>query len=140
MSSPLWLHSLTVITISSSVMITIIATGVSMAAACCREATNPKQVLLGLNFYGNDYVMPAGSRSLLGHEYMEILKIFDPALTWDKKSKEHMVEYTKDGLRHTVYYPSLVSIQKRLDLAEKYGLGISIWEIGQGLDYFYDLL
>lgn len=99
-------------------------------------------MLLGLNFYGNDYLMPSGGRPLLGHEYIELLKQHDPTLIWNnvQRTKEHVFDYSKTGMHHEVYYPSLDSIQQRLDLAKQYGLGISIWEIGQGLDFFYELL
>ena len=35
---------------------------------------------------------------------------------------------------HTVYYPT------RIALAKKVKCGIAVWELGQGLDYFFDLL
>lgn len=106
----------------------------------CRQSVKPEQVLLGLNFYGNDYIQPFGGGPIIGHEYLSLLKTHDPIIRWDQKTKEHIFDYAAGNEAHEVYYPTKASIQKRLDLAHKYGLGISIWELGQGLDHFYDLL
>jgi chitinase domain-containing protein 1 len=47
----------------------------------------------------------------------------------------------QDGnLRHTVYYPTPAALEARVKLAEQLGAGLSIWELGQGMDSFLDLL
>lgn len=46
----------------------------------------------------------------------------------------------ENGMRHTVYYPTPAALAARIQLAEQLGVGLSIWELGQGMDSFLDLL
>lgn len=98
------------------------------------------KILLGLNFYGNDF-SPAGGGPILGPRYLEVLrKHKNQKLSWESTAAEHSFKYNSAGFEHVVFYPTLKSIQERLNLARELGVGVSVWEIGQGLDYFYDLL
>ncbi|KAK7338042.1 hypothetical protein VNO77_18639 [Canavalia gladiata] len=100
-------------------------------------------ILLGINFYGNDFSLSkdAGGGAIIGRDYLALLEKHRPVLQWDENSGEHFFLYTDDeDTRHAVFYPSLKSISLRLEEARSWGCGISIWEIGQGLDYFFDLL
>ena len=39
-----------------------------------------------------------------------------------------------------VYFPSLTSLEQRTVLAYEYDAGVSIWDLGQGLNYFSRVL
>lgn len=104
------------------------------------KTTSPirKKLLIGMNMYGYDYT-PSGGGPITGDQYMEILTKNKPKLIWDDGSAEHYLEYKAGPGRNRVFYPTLMSIKKRVEQLAKMNTGISIWEIGQGLDYFYDL-
>ncbi|GLT46651.1 hypothetical protein SLA2020_203940 [Shorea laevis] len=101
------------------------------------------KIFLGINFYGNDFTLSGGSGGgpIIGRDYISLLEKHKPALQWEKNSGEHFFLYSDDNhINHAVFYPTSMSIYLRLDEARSWGTGISIWEIGQGLDYFFDLL
>eukprot|EP01018_Ginkgo_biloba_P004542 Gb_07995 [translate_table: standard] len=116
---------------------------VQTAAKIDKETTQYKlaeKVLMGINFYGNNYVLPRGGGPILGHEYLSLLRLHKPKLFWDKESLEHYFEYDGGGKKHRVFYPSLKSIALRLEEAQAWDVSVSIWELGQGVEYFFDLL
>jgi chitinase domain-containing protein 1 len=98
-----------------------------------------KKLLLGLNFYGNDFKLPSGGGPIVGSQYVDLLKQHKPKLVWEEEGLEHKFTYSSGGSSHVVYFPTLKFISERLNSAERLTIGVAIWEIGQGLDYFFDL-
>ncbi|XP_014214232.1 chitinase domain-containing protein 1 [Copidosoma floridanum] len=96
------------------------------------------QILLGLNFYGYHYTAEGGG-AVVGSQYLKILEDFKGKIRWDDKSEEHFFEVTSDG-GGFVFFPTLYSLMTRLELARELKTGVSIWELGQGLPYFFDIL
>jgi len=104
-----------------------------------------KKILLGLNFFGYKYQFDRASNKLLanpeavlGQQFIQMISD-DWKYNYDSKSGEHIFVKENDKTTELVWYPTLHSINQRIELAESLGTGLSIWELGQGLDYFFDL-
>lgn len=102
------------------------------------------KVLIGLNFYGVDFA-PRGvhrggeDRHIVGHEVIALLKQHQPELIWVEEAQEHAFVYKDDEKRRIVFYPTRQSIAERLSIAEETGCGgVAIWDLGQGLDHFFE--
>jgi chitinase domain-containing protein 1 len=101
------------------------------------EKLRARKILMGLPFYGYKFSRAHAQEAYTASNYLDLLKKESRSLiSWDAYSKEHRL-IGSDG---SLWYPSMLSLLYRLQLAEEQGVGIAIWELGQGLDQFVDVL
>jgi len=111
-------------------------------AAVLARALAAGRVLVGLAMYGHHDPQGNGvPEALTGNTYVALLKQHKPRMLFDRKAGEHLFRYpgALPGSRARCYYPTLWSVAQRLGVAAEQGAGVALWEIGQGLDYWYDL-
>lgn len=102
------------------------------------DPSRAPQLLLGLNLYGYRYTRDGRMEAILGRQLLDLAKRERrAAMDWDAEAAEHFLR-TGDG--DLIYYPSLASLASRVEVAKDLRVGVALWETGQGLDYFYNLL
>lgn len=127
------------------------------------ENSASAKVFVGLNFYGYRYDRVGSAtlkkdekpqyelKAIVGRDYVKFLREHHSSamIVYDPRVNEHITviqsrpakPQSNPPLPETIiFYPSLKSIYDRLELATKFNFGVSIWDGGQGLDYFFDLL
>ncbi|KAI8393935.1 glycoside hydrolase superfamily [Radiomyces spectabilis] len=109
---------------------------------------NRHQLLMGMPMYAVSYAPyhypePLGMETVLRklQEQRQHNAENQMPVIWDPVSEEHWFKYMINNHRSSmhIWMPSLTFIRQRLAIAKRYGIGVALWEIGQGLDYFYDL-
>ncbi|KAG7386203.1 Chitinase domain-containing protein 1 [Phytophthora pseudosyringae] len=97
-----------------------------------------QKILMGIPFYGYD-----NADAITGTTYIQSLKDnVVSKIRWDATAHEcqHVYTAAETGSHHVVFFPCLQFLQDRLKLFKEHHVGVAIWELGQGLDFFYDLL
>jgi chitinase domain-containing protein 1 len=106
-----------------------------------KRAELSSKIIMGIPFYGYDWDQSSNSpEAIINHKYLELLKEHKPDLVWDEQAEEHRFTYKSKYVDHTVYYPTPKFLDSRIKFYKSVGCGIGIWELGQGLEYFFDLL
>jgi chitinase domain-containing protein 1 len=107
------------------------------------------KIVIGLNYYGR--CKGSINDVILGNRFLELLNNPEYKLFWDDITHEHYLKsyaifvFTINRIHFSestkCFYPTLRSIEDRLDLVEEMRLGgVGIWELGQGLNHFTSVL
>ncbi|KAG1176104.1 hypothetical protein G6F70_000068 [Rhizopus microsporus] len=115
------------------------------------NSNNRHKLMVGLNMYAMSYLSTRPPEPLVLKTVIEKLSLprqdelllddevdENEELNWDKASQEAwFMDIDEEGIEQgVIWMPTLRSIRNRLRLAEDYGVGVALWEVGQGLDYF----
>ncbi|KAK6112600.1 Glycosyl hydrolases 18 family protein [Brugia pahangi] len=96
------------------------------------SSINSSKLLMGLNFYG--YASQQTTvKAVIGKDFIEYVTSQSGTLFWNSVTKEHFLKTKGEDF---CIYPTLASLQIRRDLANHFNVGLGIWELGQGLNYF----
>lgn len=119
----------------------------AVATYLAKDCGLGQKLLIGLNFYGLDFMQRSeaqaapNDRHVVGHEFIALLREHKPDFVWLEELGEHAFVYKKGSEQHVVFYPTRQSIAQRISLVKEIGCGgVAIWELGQGLNYFFDEL
>uniref|UniRef100_A0AC35U346 Glyco_18 domain-containing protein n=1 Tax=Rhabditophanes sp. KR3021 TaxID=114890 RepID=A0AC35U346_9BILA len=102
-----------------------------------KNAELSPKLILGMNFYGTFYSQ-SEVKPILGHDFEKYMTDKSFKNEWNDIAKED--NWISRENNQMIYFPSEKSIKIRLDYAASKGFGTGIWDLGQGLDYFADLL
>jgi chitinase domain-containing protein 1 len=105
------------------------------------EEASCKKIFLGINWHGTGFKENNEARPVTGEVFFQLVSEFHPEFKWDEEGEEHFFTIKNgEDLSVSIYFPTLKSLSVRLDLATELGVNICLVEIGQGFDYFFDLL
>ncbi len=99
-----------------------------------------EKVLLGLAGYGYDW-SKAGTRSIKAHEAMALAWRIGAEIHWDAGAGVPHFTYWDWAGKHEVWFENSYSVELKLKLVDKYGLGgYALWSLGQEDERFWSVI
>lgn len=100
-----------------------------------------KKFMVGLPFFGMDFGGSSQPTYVEGLKFVQTLNESKVTPKLLKQYEETAYFYSRNSRSHQMFYPSLQDLDARMKLIDKENVaGFGIWELAQGLPYFFDLL
>jgi spore germination protein YaaH len=102
---------------------------VSAVKHALAEGVPASKIVLGVNSYGYDWNLTTGKGSTVGQAQASAMP--PSKKTYSHATKETKVTFTKNGVKHVIYYGGRKALADKIAIAKQYKLaGIAIWKVG----------
>jgi spore germination protein len=111
---------------------------VNKVAEYAKSVVDPAKVVIGVQFYGYDWVAGGGdARAYTWEDFKSIIDTYGPEVNLvetdssGRAVQENKISYSTKQGRHTAYFATSRSLQAKLELVQRVDLaGIAIWRLG----------
>jgi spore germination protein YaaH len=87
------------------------------------------KIVLGVNSYGYDWNLSSGKGTTVGQAQASSTP--NSQKSYSSTTKETKVTFTKNGVKHVIYYGGRQALADKIAIAKQYKLaGIAIWKVG----------
>lgn len=100
------------------------------------------KLMLGVPFYGWEHAAGQPPRPVLQRDFEVLARTTQMEANWMAPAREHVFIFRDPSGQgdRVMSYPTMLFLQERVKIAQAFGVGIGIWELGQGFDRFVEVL
>ena len=112
--------------------------------ACAKYAVEcmpAEKVIVGIPFYGYDWPEKGPATSLTHKKAAALIERIKPEIQWHEKWATPYFTYIEDGVKHEVWFEDVRSVQAKLDVCKKLGVGgVAVWRLGDEDPKFWEAI
>lgn len=111
---------------------------------CTRYAIScvpAEKVIVGIPFYGYDWPEKGPATSLTWKKASALIERVKPDIQWHATYATPWFTYEEKGTKHEVWFEDTRSVQAKLDMCKRLGVGgVAIWRLGDENPEFWQLV
>lgn len=105
------------------------------------ECMPAEKVIAGIPFYGYTWPEKGPATSLTHKKATELIARVKPDIQWHKEWATPYFTYTENGVKWEAWFEDVRSVQAKLDVCRKLGVGgVAVWRLGDEDPKFWDAI